>query len=187
MLSPRSEGARSDALEKSTRALASGAVATAPRPDVLLDPVNGEARPLEDWVTTFHLVLVVVDPYTHESAWLIETAGRVLSGFKGADCRVGWLVTGTDDQAQEFLGPWADDLFTFADPEREVVKSLGLEQLPALVHLDHGLQLVGSAEGWDPPAWREVVTSLAQMMSWSRPAIPDVGDPTPYAGTPALG
>lgn len=162
-------------------------MATAPRPDVLLDPVNGEARPLEDWVTTFHLVLVVVDPYTHESAWLIETAGRILTAFTGADCRVGWLVAGTEDQAREFLGPWADDLFTFTDPNRDVIGALELEQLPALVHLDHGLQLVGSAEGWDPHEWRDVAGNLADVMSWIRPAIPELGDPTPYPGAAALG
>lgn len=162
-------------------------MASTPRPDVLLDPVNGDARPLEDWVTTFHLVLVALDPYTHESAWLIDTAARILDNFSGADCRVGWLVGGTEEQAREFLGPWADDLFTFADPDREVIATLGLEHLPALVHVDHSLQVVGSAEGWNPPEWREVITNLAEVMSWSRPAIPDVGDPTPYAGTPAKG
>ena len=149
--------------------------------------MNGEARPLEDWVTTFHLVLVVLDPYTHESAWLIETAGRVLTGFSEADCRVAWLVAGTEDQAREFLGPWADEVFTFADPEREVIASLGLAELPAIVHLDQALQVVGAAEGWHPAEWRDVIANLADAMDWSRPAIPEPGDPTPYAGTPALG
>jgi hypothetical protein len=163
------------------------AVATAPRPDVLLDPINGDARPLEDWVTTFHLVLVVLDPYTHESSWIIDTAGRILETFTGADCRVGWLVTAEQSQVEDFLGPWADKLFTCADPRREVVEALGLQSLPAIVHLDHGLHVLGSAEGWNPADWRTVASNLARHMSWIAPTIPVAGDPTPYAGTPALG
>lgn len=162
-------------------------VATTPAPDVSLDPLRGEARPIEDWVTTFHLVMVVLDPYTHESSWLIDTAGRVLRAFTGADCRVAWLVTGTEEQTAEFLGPWGDELLAFSDPERDVVKSLGLETLPAIVHIDQSLNVVGSAEGWNPDEWRDVATGLADVMSWMRPAIPGPDDPSPYTGTPALG
>jgi hypothetical protein len=35
--------------------------------------------------------------------------------------------------------------------------------------------------------WREVAARLAKDMSWSRPLIPAVGDPAPYAGSPAAG
>lgn len=162
-------------------------VASSPAPDVLLDPLSGDPRPIEDWLTTFHLVMVVLDPYTHESAWLIDTAGRVLRGFNDADCRVAWLVTAGDEETTQFLGPWADELLTFSDPDRNVVRSLGLESLPAIVHIDLSLEVVGSAEGWDPDEWRQVATNLATVMDWSRPTIPGPSDPTPYAGTPALG
>lgn len=147
--------------------------------------MGGDPRPIDDWVTTFHLVLVAIDPFTHESAWLIDTAGRILTAFTGADCRVAWLVTGTDDQAREFLGPWSEELLTFTDPDRTVVKSLGLENLPAFVHIDQGLNLLGAAEGWHPGEWRAIATELARQMSWTRPAIPGPDDPTPYDGAPA--
>lgn len=160
-------------------------MATVPAADVPLTPLGGEARPISDWVTTFHLVLVALDPYTHESSWLLDTAGRIFQEFSGANCRVAWLVTTNDDKTREFLGPWADQFLTFADPDRQVVKALGLETLPALVHLDHNLNVVGAAEGWDPAEWRQVVANLADDMQWSRPLIPALGDPTPYAGTPA--
>jgi hypothetical protein len=152
-----------------------------------LAPVGGEARPIEDWVTTFHLVVVAVDPFTHESGWLLDTAGRILEAFIGADCRVAWLVAGTDDQARQFLGPWGERLLAFADPDRAIIEALGLERLPAVVHLDHELRIVGSAEGWNPAEWRRVADGLAAVMSWTRPAIPGPKDPTPYQGTPALG
>jgi hypothetical protein len=162
-------------------------VANSPAPDLSLDPLQGDPRPLQDWVTTFHLVLVVLDPYTYESAWLIETAGRILKSFEEADCRPAWLVTGDDEQAREFLGPWAEEMLTFTDPDRALVKSLGLESLPALVHLDQALNVEGVAEGWQPPEWQEVAMNLAQVMSWTYPQIPGSGDPAAYTGTPALG
>lgn len=127
---------------------------------------------------------MALDPYTHESGWIIDTAGRVLSAFTGADCRVAWLVAADDEGTRAFLGPWADRILAFCDPDRVAIRSLGIEKLPAIVHLDHSLQMLGMAEGWRPDAWREVATNLATMMSWTRPAIPGPGDPTPYEGTP---
>ena len=172
---------------EATRALAFAAVVTTPSSTASLETIDGEKRPLEEWVTTFHLVLVALDPYTHESAWIIDTAGRVLRNFVGADCRVGWLVTADAEAAAGFLGPWSDELITFVDPDRSVVTELGIETLPAIVHLDHGLQVVGRAEGWIPGEWKRFAADLADDMSWSRPQIPAEGDPTPYAGTPVGG
>lgn len=162
-------------------------MATAPPPEIELDPLQGDPRPLGDWVTTFHLAVVVLDPYTHESSWIIDTAARILTSYNAADVRTAWLVTGTDDEARSFLGPMADRFLTFTDPERNFAKGLELEFLPAFVHLDHALNVVGAAEGWAPPLWREVAEGLSKQMSWSRPEIPDAGDPPPYPGTPALG
>ncbi len=155
--------------------------------DLELTELGGEVRPLDDWVTTFHLALVVIDPYTDESAWLLETAGRILTTFRGADCRVGWLVTADADDARTFLGPWAEALLTLVDPDRRVVKSLGLERLPALVHIRQDRAVVGVAEGWDPRKWQEVTDNLSRLMSWSRPVLPAPGDPGPFTGSPAQG
>jgi hypothetical protein len=164
-----------------------GAVATTPAGTLALDPVGSEPRPIADWVTTFHLVVVVLDPYTHQSSWIIDTAGRILRAFSEADCRVGWLVTASEAQTADFLGPWAEEMLAFTDPDREMVKGLGLESLPAFVHLDQSLTVVGAADGWDPDVGRCGAYGLADAMSWTRPAIPSPGDPTPYIGTPALG
>ena len=153
----------------------------------MLQPLTGLARPVEEWVTTFHLVFVALDPYTHESGWILPTAGRVLSTFRGADCRGGWLVCGDDEEARQFLGTWADEFLTFTDPGREMIRALGLERLPAIVHLNHSLAVLGAAEGWDPKSWRTVTDGLSKAMSWSRPTLPTRDDPAPYAGTPAGG
>lgn len=153
----------------------------------MLRPINAAPRPLAQYLTTFHLVLVVLDPFTNESAWVLETAGRVLTVFSQADARVGWLVAGTAEECREFLGPWATRFLTFADPEREAIKALGLDRVPALVHLAMDGSVVSYAEGWQPPAWQAVVDELARVLSWKAPRLPDPRDPAPYDGTPALG
>lgn len=146
-----------------------------------------EAHPLREWLTTFHLVTVVLDPFTAESAWLLPTVGRVLRVYEEADCRVAITVTCDAIGARQFLGPYAKEFLAFADPDREVVKAVGLATLPAIVHIRQDLTIAGAAEGWDPEAWREVAERLSLAMSWSKPSLPGPRDPAPYPGTPALG
>ena len=159
---------------------------TDPAGDVTLTHISGAELPLDDWLTTFHLAVAVLDPYEYESAWLLETAGRILTTFAGADARVGFVITATPEDARAFVGPWADRLFVLCDPDKSFVKSLDLEQLPAFVHIGIDGSLLGSAEGWDPVAWRAVADNLARIMSWKAPDIPVAGDPRPYEGAPAL-
>ncbi|MGQ0831278.1 MAG: hypothetical protein ACT4OV_06325 [Microthrixaceae bacterium] len=162
-------------------------MATDPPADLTLAPLTGDPETIAGWLTTFQLAVVVLDPFTNESSWLLETAGRVLTHFTGADCRVAFLVTGTADEARQFLGPWADKVLTFADPDRVAVKALGLNELPAFLQIRGDRHVAAAAEGWDPIEWRAVASSLAKNMSWSAPLIPAEGDPTPYAGTAAAG
>lgn len=171
--------------EPRLRSAAVTAATTAPA-NTELRALGDEPRPLEQWVTTFHLVVVVIDPYTDQSAWLLDTAGRVLETFRGADCRVGWLVTAAEEDARSFLGPWAESLLTLVDPDRRLVKDLGLERLPALVHIRQDLAVVGVAEGWHPDEWEAVTDNLGRLMSWSQPVLPALGDPSPFEGSPAL-
>src|SRR6187455_779403 len=156
-------------------------MATDPPADLLLQPINGDAGTIADWVTTFQLAAVVLDPFTNESSWLLDTAGRVLLHFREADCRVAFIVTGTEAEAREFLGPWADRVLTFADPDRAAVRGLGLNELPAFLHIRGDRTVAAAAEGWDPEQWRAVAESLAKNNSWSAPLIPADGDPSPYA------
>jgi hypothetical protein len=165
----------------------SRAVATDPPGDLRLAPLGSEPRSLDAWLTTFHLAAVILDPYTYESAWLLETAGRILEDFRGADCRIAFVVTANEDDAREFLGPWAQRMLTFADPDRDLVKAIGVNELPAFVHLRQDRSVAALAEGWDPPEWRDAVSELAKAMSWTRPNIPGPADPKPYPGSPALG
>ena len=162
-------------------------MATDPPADLVLVPLSGESAPIAGWVTTFQLALVVLDPFTNQSAWLLDTAGRILTHFREADCRVAFVVTGTEDEARQFLGPWADKVLTFADPDRAGVRALGLNELPAFLQIRGDLHVAGAAEGWDPEQWQVVADGLAANMGWSTPLIPALGDPSPYAGSAAAG
>lgn len=153
--------------------------------DVKLTALGGESRTIEEWLTTFQLLTVVLDPYTHESAWILETAARVLAEFQGADCRVAWTVTADEKDTRTFLGPWADDFLTFTDPDRELAKALELQRLPALVYVRQDLAVVGQAEGWEPEEWEHIGALVGKVNSWSYPKLPKPGDPGPFAGSPA--
>jgi hypothetical protein len=162
-------------------------VATKLPDDLILRPLGGEARQLEDWLTTFHLASVVLDPYTNESSWVLKTAVRILEGFRGSDARVNFVVTASDDDAKRFMGPLTERFLIFTDPDRSLVKAFGLDTLPAFVFVRVDGEVVASAEGWDAAAWAEVAEAISSTTSWRSPMIPGPGDPVAFAGSPAAG
>lgn len=159
-------------------------VAADPSPDLLLTPLGGTGRSVRQWLTTFHLLFVAVDPFVRQSRWIVPTAARILSNFDQSDCRVAWLVTGGPEDCRALLGDWADKILTFSDPDATAVKGFGLERLPALVHLGIDGTVVGACEGWDPMAWRQIMATLAKTLAWLPPTVPMPGDPGPFAGAP---
>ncbi|MCB1032087.1 MAG: hypothetical protein KDA95_12155, partial [Acidimicrobiales bacterium] len=163
------------------------AVVTQVAPDTKLTAVGGRSATLAEWTTTFQMLTVVLDPYTQQSAWLLETAGRFLENFTGADARVSWIVTADEADTKRFLGPWAEKFLTYADPDREFVKAVGLEKLPALVYIRQDLAIIGQAEGWDPQEWENLGKLVAKVTSWNFPKLPAAGDPGPFEGSPAKG
>ena len=162
-------------------------MASNPSPDVVLTSLDGQSRPLEEWLTTFNLACVVLDPYTNESSWILKTASRILAGFRGADVRVNFVVACDGDDAKRFLGPLAEEFLVFVDPDRLAVKALGLEQLPAFVFIQSDESVPAAAEGWNAAEWRHVAEVIAETTAWSKPSIPVNGDPVAFHGTPALG
>jgi hypothetical protein len=162
-------------------------MATDLSPDLQLAPISGEPRSLAQWLTTFHLASVVIDPYTNESSWILPTAARVLRELRGASVRVNFLCASDADGARRFLGPLADEFLVFADPDRIGIKALGLERLPAFVFVRQDGAVVAAAEGWSPAEWRAVGDAIAAETSWISPVIPERGDPPPYQGSAALG
>lgn len=162
-------------------------MATDPAPDLVLSPVDGRARPLSEWLTTFHLATVVLDPFTNESSWVLPPARRILEGLRGSDARVNFLLTAGADEARQFMGPLVDEFLIFADPDRQAVKALGLSTVPAFLFIQVDGTVPAAAEGWIPEQWRVVAEAIAVASAWRAPDIPVAADPVPFHGTPALG
>lgn len=162
-------------------------MASNPSLDVVLTALDGEKRPLEEWLTTFNLACVVLDPYTNESSWILKTATRILGNFRGADVRVNFVVTCDAAEAKAFLGHLADDFLVYCDPDRAFVKSLGLAELPAFVFVSMDGEVAASAEGWNGSEWAAVASAIAKATVWNKPTIPAPGDPVPFKGTSATG
>jgi len=164
-------------------------VAKDPSAGVQLASLRDE-RPLtlHAWLTLFNMLGVVLDPYTRESGWIILTADRIFAHYAEADVRCAFIVTADPAGAREFLGPYADRWLVLLDPERELVRSMELERLPALVHLRQDCSIAGVAEGWHHQEWNEVLDGVEQIMAWrSQPTLPHPLDPGPFAGTSAVG
>jgi len=157
-----------------------------PSQELVLTPLGKKGRPLREWLTTFHLASVVIDPYTNESSWVLNSAARIMRHFSGAAARVNFVITCGDDEAKSFLGPLADEFLVFTDPERVVVKEFGVTELPAFVVVQMNGDIPVAAEGWSPREWDAVASKIAELTSWSKPSVPGPGDPGPFHGTPAL-
>ena len=155
--------------------------------DLSLRPLDGEARDLEEWLTTFHLASVVLDPYTNESSWVLKTAVRILEGFRGSHARVNFVVTASEDDTRKFMGPLAEQFLVFCDPDRNLVKALELPTLPAFTFIRVDGVAVATAEGWNAQEWHAVAAEIAATTKWRPPIIPAPGDPGSFAGSPAAG
>jgi hypothetical protein len=142
-------------------------VATTISTDVQLTPLTGKGRSLREWLTTFHLAVVALDPFTPEGAWIMPVATRVLTQFSQADVRVALLLPATPDECRLFLGPWVNSLLTFADPDSTAIKGMGFERLPTFAHIAMDGTLEGKAEGWQPAEWQAVADNLAKVLSWT--------------------
>jgi hypothetical protein len=153
----------------------------------LHDGALGEGRPIMEWLTTFHLASVVLDPYTNESSWILRTATRVLEIFRGSDARINLIVTSGPNDAQAFLGPLTDEFLVYCDPNRDVVRAMQLSELPAFVFTRVDGVTVAKAEGWNADDWERVADTIALTTSWSSLELPSPGDPTPFHGSPATG
>ena len=162
-------------------------MATKLPPELSLTPLDGDPRDLSQWLTTFHLAGVVLDPYTNESSWILKTAVRILEEFRGSDARVNLIVTAGADDTRAFLGPLTERFLVFCDPDRAVVEAMGLDTLPAFVFTRVDGEVHAVAEGWNSAEWRAVAEAIADTTNWNVPTIPAPGDPGAFAGSPATG
>lgn len=161
--------------------LACSAVANNPDPSLELTTTKGSTRSLDDWATIFHLCLVVL-PDRPEATRFIEPIRRIFRQFGDADCRTAIVVPSTAPIAARILGKHEDESLVFVDPDKTLVKSLGLQHLPALVHLRQDTTLVDAAEGWDPDEWQRVADGIARAMKWTSPELRTLRHPPATAG-----
>jgi len=162
-------------------------VVTQLNPELTLTAVGGETRTIGEWTTTFQLLTVIIDPYTQESAWLLETAGRFLEHFREAAVRCTWTVTADEEDAKRFLGPWADRFLVHCDADRSFVKELGIERTPAVGYIRQDRAIIATTEGWNPREWEQLGALVGQVTSWSVPKLPGPADPGDFEGAPAQG
>jgi len=159
--------------------------------DLTLTPLDGDGlgqtRAIMDWLTTFHLASVVLDPYTNESSWVLRAATRVLEQFRDSDARINLIVTAGPQDARAFLGPLADQFLVFCDPDRAAVKAMELKELPAFAFIRVDGDVAAVAEGWNPHEWRAVADAIADTTWWTSLNVPGPDDPGPFRGSPALG
>ena len=154
-----------------------------PDPSLKLTTRKGVTRTLDDWATMFHLALFVL-PAHRGRELRADRPPRVRTVFGDADCTTAFVVTGPAAVADRLLGPIEEEDVTFLDPDLELVNSLGLERLPAFVHLRQDTTLVNAAEGWEPAEWKRVAHELAKSMAWTVPEVSGPGDPRPFEGWP---
>lgn len=155
--------------------------------DPELNPINGEARPFSDWLTTFPMLVGAIDPYTHESSWLLDTVHRLFHHYRGAGVRVAWVVTADVEGTKSFLGPYSEEFLTFSDPSSAAVKALGLTAMPGAAVIRQDGEVLALANGWDPAAWRGVSEEVGRLTNWTPLNLPGPKDPAPYAGTAIAG
>lgn len=149
-----------------------------PDPTLELATLAGVSRTLDDWTTTFHLCLIVLPDRPEAASW-IPVARRVFGVLGDSDARTAYVVPSTPAIAARILGDETERALVFVDPDRTLVSSLGLEHLPAFVHLRQDTSLGASAEGWQPEEWQRVAREIAAAMAWSVPDVAPPGGATP--------
>jgi hypothetical protein len=155
-----------------------------PDPNIALTNLSGRTRTLDDWSTMFQLVLVVLPDRPEASAW-VPIGKRIFATFGDADCTTAFVVPSAPSVARKILDGAESKVTVFVDPDREFVTSLGLERLPAFVHLRQDTTLASVAEGWDPRAWQRVAREIGKAMAWTFPEVARPTDPSPTDGWPA--
>jgi hypothetical protein len=158
-------------------------VAQNPDPSLALTSLKGVTRTLDDWATVFHLAVVLLPARPEAAAW-VPVIDRIYRTFGDSDVRTTICVSSTSPIARRILGDAADRWLTFTDPDETLARSLGLERLPAFVHLRQDTSLVAAAQGWSPTEWQKVADEMARSVHWTTPVISGSGNPAPTTGWP---
>jgi len=161
--------------------LACAAVAQNPDPLLQITSYAGVTRTLDDWATVFNLAIAVL-PDRPEGSEFVPVVERIFATFGESDVRTIVCVPSTPAIAKRILGNAVNRWLVWCDPDRAFVTSLGLERLPAFVHLRQNTTLVNATQGWSPSEWQRVVDDLAKFEQWTSPIVAGRRDPAPTPG-----
>jgi hypothetical protein len=163
--------------------LAFAAVAQNPNPQLALTSYKGVTRTLDDWATVFNLAIVLL-PDRPEASSFLPVVERIFATFGDSDVRTIICVPSTAAIAKRILGPDVDQWLVWCDADGALPTSLGLERLPAFVHLRQDTTLVTATQGWSPTEWQKVADEIARSQHWTSPVVSGRGDPAPTPGWP---
>jgi len=152
-----------------------------PDPNLALTSIKGVTRTLDDWATIFQLAIVLLPARAEASAW-VPVIDRMYRTLGDSDVRTCVCVPSTPAITRRIVGDLADRTLTFCDPDHALASSLGLERLPAFVHLRQDTTLVAAAQGWSASEWQSVVDEVARHVHWTAPTVAAPGNPAPTAG-----
>jgi len=158
-------------------------VAKNPDPLLQITSYAGKTRTLDDWATVFNLAIVVL-PDRPEGSNFLGIVDRIFATFGDSDVRTIMCVPSGPAIAKRILGAAVDRYLVWCDPEKAFVASLGLERLPAFVHLRQDTTLVSAAQGWSPSEWQKLADEIARHEHWTSPIVSGHGDPQPTPGWP---
>jgi len=131
----------------------------------------------------FHLCLIVL-PARTDAAAFVPIAQRIFATFGDADCTAAYVITGPEAVADRLLGRAERKEVVFVDPDLELVHALGLERLPAFVHLRQDTTVLAATEGWIPADWQRVAREVGKSLAWTVPEVAADGDPPRFDGWP---
>jgi len=149
-----------------------------PDPRLAITSYTGVTRTLDDWATVFSLALIVL-PDRPEGSSFVPVVERIFATFGESDVRTIVCVPSTTAITKRILGSLVDEYLVWCDPDRALVTALGLERLPAFVHLRQDTTLVAAAQGWSPTEWQRIADQIAKQEHWTSPIVSGPGDPSP--------
>ena len=152
-----------------------------PDPSLELTSITGVTRTLDDWATVFNLAIVLLPDRPEAAAW-VPVIDRIYATLGDSDVRATVCVSAGESITRRILGDAASRWLTFCDEGHRLASALGLERLPAFVHLRQDTSLVAAAQGWSPSEWQRVADEIAKKEHWTSPRIAAPGNPRPTAG-----
>jgi hypothetical protein len=156
-------------------------VANNPDPSLELTSIAGVTRTLDDWATVFNLAIVLLPARPEAAAW-VPVIDRLYATLGDSDVRTTVCVSANAAITRRIIGDAASRWLTFCDPDQRLASALGLERLPAFVHLRQDTSLVTVTQGWSASEWQRVADEIAKKQHWTSPQVAAPGNPRPTPG-----